>query len=192
MTKKKSRDVETRKHTHRHSRGNVERQSSHVGLSTSSGRQSEFARQNRARRRLRHWHFEHVLRAVGRQARLCSEFGMTPRACTHSLMQRLLHRSIAPISSSRRNRLSLTMAWPTVCFCCPCSSILSISTHCFIVEITLIQGKAEEVTLPVDKVDVIVSEWMGYFLLYESMLDTVLFCRDKWLVPGGAIFPVRS
>lgn len=54
----------------------------------------------------------------------------------------------------------------------------------------MIQGKAEEVTLPVDKVDVIVSEWMGYFLLYESMLDTVLFCRDKWLVPGGAIFPV--
>jgi hypothetical protein len=51
-----------------------------------------------------------------------------------------------------------------------------------VVGITLIQGKAEEVTLPVDKVDVIVSEWMGYFLLYESMLDTVLFCRDKWLV----------
>ena len=27
----------------------------------------------------------------------------------------------------------------------------------------------EEVTLPVDKVDIIISEWMGYFLLYESM-----------------------
>ena len=33
-----------------------------------------------------------------------------------------------------------------------------------------------------DKVDVIISEWMGYFLFYESMLDTVLFARDKWLV----------
>ncbi len=33
--------------------------------------------------------------------------------------------------------------------------------------------------------DIIISEWMGYFLLYESMLDTVLFARDKWLQPGG-------
>ena len=32
------------------------------------------------------------------------------------------------------------------------------------------------------KVDVIVSEWMGYCLLYESMLPTVLAARDKWLV----------
>ena len=30
--------------------------------------------------------------------------------------------------------------------------------------------------------DIIISEWMGYFLLYESMLDTVLYARDKWLV----------
>jgi len=48
--------------------------------------------------------------------------------------------------------------------------------------ITILQGKVEEVELPVAKVDIIVSEWMGYFLLYESMLDTVLFARDKWLV----------
>lgn len=26
---------------------------------------------------------------------------------------------------------------------------------------------------------------MGYFLLFESMLDTVLYARDKWLAPGG-------
>ena len=48
--------------------------------------------------------------------------------------------------------------------------------------ITMIRGKVEEVELPVDKVDVIISEWMGYFLFYESMLDTVIFARDKWLV----------
>ena len=30
--------------------------------------------------------------------------------------------------------------------------------------ITVIKGKVEEVQLPVDKVDVIVSEWMGYFV----------------------------
>ncbi|XP_031571551.1 protein arginine N-methyltransferase 1-like [Actinia tenebrosa] len=55
--------------------------------------------------------------------------------------------------------------------------------------ITLLNGKVEEVTLPVDKVDIIISEWMGYFLLFESMLDTVLFARDKWLSPGGIVFP---
>lgn len=33
---------------------------------------------------------------------------------------------------------------------------------------------------------------MGYFLLFESMLDTVLFARDKWLKPGGLLFPDRA
>ncbi|ORE18766.1 S-adenosyl-L-methionine-dependent methyltransferase [Rhizopus microsporus] len=59
-------------------------------------------------------------------------------------------------------------------------------------KITLIQGKMEEVVLPVDKVDIIISEWMGYFLLYESMLDTVLVARDKYLAPGGMIFPDKA
>jgi hypothetical protein len=35
-------------------------------------------------------------------------------------------------------------------------------------------------------VDIIISEWMGYFLFYESMLDTVLVARDKFLVRGLA------
>lgn len=55
--------------------------------------------------------------------------------------------------------------------------------------ITLIKGKVEEVVLPVPKVDIIISEWMGYCLFYESMLDTVLFARDKWLKPDGLLFP---
>jgi protein arginine N-methyltransferase 1 len=57
--------------------------------------------------------------------------------------------------------------------------------------VTLIKGKVEEIVLPdgIEKVDIIISEWMGYFLFYESMLDTVLYARDKWLVPGGLIFP---
>ncbi|CEM26639.1 unnamed protein product [Vitrella brassicaformis CCMP3155] len=58
--------------------------------------------------------------------------------------------------------------------------------------ITYVHGKAEEIELPVAKVDIIISEWMGYFLLYESMLDTVLFCRDKWLKEDGLIFPDRA
>lgn len=30
---------------------------------------------------------------------------------------------------------------------------------------------------------------MGYFLLYESMLDSVLWARDKYLVKGGKMLP---
>ncbi|KNC76471.1 hypothetical protein SARC_11030 [Sphaeroforma arctica JP610] len=59
-------------------------------------------------------------------------------------------------------------------------------------KVTLIQGKVEEVTLPVEKVDIIISEWMGYALLYESMLDTVIYARDQWLVEGGLVFPDKS
>ncbi|KAF8475696.1 S-adenosyl-L-methionine-dependent methyltransferase [Kalaharituber pfeilii] len=53
--------------------------------------------------------------------------------------------------------------------------------------ITLLRGKIEQVTLPVQKVDIIVSEWMGYCLLYEAMLDSVLFARDKYLDPISGI-----
>ena len=60
-------------------------------------------------------------------------------------------------------------------------------------KITLIQGKMEEIELPFPQVDIIISEWMGYFLLYESMLDTVLYARDKYLVEqGGLIFPDKA
>eukprot|EP00828_Plagiopyla_frontata_P002876 TRINITY_DN1064_c0_g2_i2.p1 TRINITY_DN1064_c0_g2~~TRINITY_DN1064_c0_g2_i2.p1 ORF type:complete len:365 (-),score=65.66 TRINITY_DN1064_c0_g2_i2:66-1160(-) len=58
--------------------------------------------------------------------------------------------------------------------------------------ITIIQGKVEQIELPVSKVDIIISEWMGYMLLYESMLDSVLFARDKWLVKGGMLFPDKA
>ncbi|XP_044731074.1 protein arginine N-methyltransferase 1 isoform X2 [Chrysoperla carnea] len=59
--------------------------------------------------------------------------------------------------------------------------------------ITIVKGKVEEVTLPdgLTGVDIIISEWMGYCLFYESMLDTVLYARDKWLKPGGLLFPDR-
>jgi 2-polyprenyl-3-methyl-5-hydroxy-6-metoxy-1,4-benzoquinol methylase len=44
-------------------------------------------------------------------------------------------------------------------------------------KVTIIRGKMEEIELPVPKVDIIISEWMGYCLFYESMLDTVLYAR---------------
>ena len=59
-------------------------------------------------------------------------------------------------------------------------------------KITVIKGKMEEIELPVPKVDIIISEWMGYFLLYESMLDSVLWARDKYLIQGGKMLPGRA
>ena len=63
-------------------------------------------------------------------------------------------------------------------------------------QITLIQGKMEDIDLHslygITKVDVIISEWMGYFLLYESMLNTVIVARDKWLTPNGIVFPDKA
>jgi predicted RNA methylase len=78
-----------------------------------------------------------------------------------------------------------------------CSSIIEqakqiIAKNGFETSITLIRGKVEEIELPVPQVDIIISEWMGYCLLYESMLDTVLYARDKWLVPNGIIFPDKA
>jgi protein arginine N-methyltransferase 1 len=59
-------------------------------------------------------------------------------------------------------------------------------------KITLFRGKLEDVKLPYEKVDIIISEWMGYFLLYESMLDTVLIARDLYLKEGGLLFPDKA
>ncbi|KAF4802053.1 Protein arginine N-methyltransferase 3 [Turdus rufiventris] len=55
--------------------------------------------------------------------------------------------------------------------------------------ITLVKGRIEEVHLPLEKVDVIISEWMGYFLLFESMLDSVIYAKDKYLTEGGSVYP---
>lgn len=33
---------------------------------------------------------------------------------------------------------------------------------------------------------------MGYFLLYESMFDSVIYARNKWLRPGGILLPNRA
>lgn len=41
-------------------------------------------------------------------------------------------------------------------------------------------------------VDIIISEWMGYALLYESMLDSVLHARDRFLNPStGVMAPAQ-
>ncbi|KAL8841876.1 MAG: hypothetical protein Q9170_000749 [Blastenia crenularia] len=58
--------------------------------------------------------------------------------------------------------------------------------------IQCLRGRIEEVTLPVKKVDIIVSEWMGYCLLYEAMLDSVIWARDHYLDPNGLMIPSHA
>lgn len=87
--------------------------------------------------------------------------------------------------------------------------------------VTVIQGAVEDVELPMEQdglvaetstmndghgtssssssssstqvVDIIISEWMGYFLLRESMLDSIIRARDKFLKPTtGLMFPSHT
>lgn len=54
---------------------------------------------------------------------------------------------------------------------------------------SMVEDLIESGQIKPKSVDVLVSEWMGYCLLYESMLSSVLVARDHWLKPGGAMLP---
>ena len=58
--------------------------------------------------------------------------------------------------------------------------------------VTVVCSPVEELELEEASVDVIVSEWMGYALIYESMLPSVVFARDAFLKPGGLVLPSRA
>lgn len=55
-------------------------------------------------------------------------------------------------------------------------------------KITLIKGAIENIILE-DKFDIIISEWMGYFLLFERMLESILIARDRFLKKDGLLLP---
>ncbi|XP_024857724.1 protein arginine N-methyltransferase 2 isoform X2 [Bos taurus] len=57
--------------------------------------------------------------------------------------------------------------------------------------ITVFQQKVEDVVLP-EKVDVLVSEWMGTCLLFEFMIESILYARDAWLKEDGIIWPTTA
>nr|8BVA_A Chain A, Protein arginine N-methyltransferase 2 [Mus musculus] len=57
--------------------------------------------------------------------------------------------------------------------------------------ITVFQQKVEDVVLP-EKVDVLVSEWMGTCLLFEFMIESILYARDTWLKGDGIIWPTTA
>jgi len=54
--------------------------------------------------------------------------------------------------------------------------------------VEVIQGDILDIELP-ERVDVIVSEWLGGFGIDEGMLAPVIAARDRWLKPGGIMIP---
>jgi len=60
---------------------------------------------------------------------------------------------------------------------------------------TAIEKDMKEIKHASLKVDAIVSEWMGHFLIFERMLDSVIYARDKFLVRNflkNVLFPLNS
>jgi histone-arginine methyltransferase CARM1 len=57
--------------------------------------------------------------------------------------------------------------------------------------IQVIKGKLEEIELP-EKVDIIISEPIGFLLVHERMLETYLVARDKFLKPNGLMMPTTG
>ncbi|KAJ8670484.1 hypothetical protein QAD02_001743 [Eretmocerus hayati] len=57
-------------------------------------------------------------------------------------------------------------------------------------KVQVIPKLAEDINpCEIEKVDIIVSEWMGFYLIHEGMLDSVIFSRDNFLKEGGLMFP---
>ena len=54
--------------------------------------------------------------------------------------------------------------------------------------VRVIEGDVLDIELP-EKVDVIVSEWLGGFGIDEGMLVPLIAARDRWLKPGGTMIP---
>lgn len=59
--------------------------------------------------------------------------------------------------------------------------------------IHIYHAKVEDICLPEnEKVNIIVSEWMGFYLLHESMLNSVIKARDHFLAEDGTVFPSEA
>ena len=143
-----------------------------------------------------------VLTASGRFAQVLALWdprGDAQGRGAHALVPERDRAEPAPLQGQGRARhrlrhghpLVFAARWARRVIGIDCSGIIEqarqiVADNGFADRIKLIKGKVEEVALPegVEAVDIIISEWMGYFL-YESMLETVLHARDKWLKPGG-------
>lgn len=70
--------------------------------------------------------------------------------------------------------------------------------------VTVVSGRVEDPSVQAEvdavvkaatggkaKVDVLLSEWMGFMLVCEDMFQSVALARNLWLKPGGEMLPVR-
>jgi type I protein arginine methyltransferase len=72
----------------------------------------------------------------------------------------------------------------------PIAMIAKANARAFDGRIFVINERIEDVVLP-ERVDVIVSEWLGGFGIDENLLPMALVARDRWLKPGGKMLPLR-
>ena len=70
-----------------------------------------------------------------------------------------------------------------------CADIVSVNGFSDVIEV--VHSRVEDAVLPIEDLsaDVIVSEWMGFYLLHEAMLSSVIYARDKWLKADGILVP---
>jgi histone-arginine methyltransferase CARM1 len=54
--------------------------------------------------------------------------------------------------------------------------------------VEVVRARLDELELP-EKVDVIISEPWGFFLFHERMVEAFLLARDRFMKPGGRMFP---
>lgn len=72
-----------------------------------------------------------------------------------------------------------------------CSEIIKENEFQNVIDV--FHQKIEDFRLPdSQKVDIIVSEWMGFYLLHEGMLDSVIYARDNFLKDDGLLFPDKA
>lgn len=70
---------------------------------------------------------------------------------------------------------------------------LVVQQNCFENVIEVIHQKVEDFVLPNNvKADILISEWMGFYLFHESMLDSIIHARDSLLRADGLILPAKA
>jgi hypothetical protein len=57
--------------------------------------------------------------------------------------------------------------------------------------VVALRGRIEDIELP-EQVDVLLSVFTGNLLFNEGLMPSLYHARDRWLKPGGAMFPDRA
>ena len=70
-----------------------------------------------------------------------------------------------------------------------CRSLVAANGLSSVIEV--VHGTVEGVELP-EQADILISEPMGFMLFHEQMLDSFVLAREKFLRPGGKVFPTKG